>query len=131
MCVCVSNKKRVVPCSYDFFSTLGYTFPSLGCSFRFVLLRGLLALALGAARTLGDAGLETVLEAAGDVLEVAHAASADGLSPLGLLAPVDCVSNVSDNGFLDGKETSSNRSSASAEDWLGRIHVHLRVLAEG
>jgi hypothetical protein len=37
---------------------------------------------------LGDTGLETVLEAAGDVLEVSHAASSDGLSTLGLLAPV-------------------------------------------
>lgn len=37
---------------------------------------------------LGDTGLETVLEAAGDVLEISHAASSDGLSALGLLAPV-------------------------------------------
>ena len=37
---------------------------------------------------LGHTSLESVLEAAGDVLEVSHAASADGLSALGLLTPV-------------------------------------------
>jgi len=42
----------------------------------------------GAGGALGDTSLEAVLEAAGDVLEVAHAAGTDGLSPLGLLGPV-------------------------------------------
>lgn len=40
---------------------------------------------------LGGASLEAVLESSGNVLEVAGAASADGPSPLGLLAPVVCV----------------------------------------
>lgn len=44
----------------------------------------------GATGTLGLAGLEAVLEAAGDILEVARAASADSLSALSLLGPVDC-----------------------------------------
>jgi len=39
---------------------------------------------------LGGASLEAVLESSGNVLEVAGAASADGPSPLGLLAPVVC-----------------------------------------
>ena len=39
---------------------------------------------------LGHTGPEAVLESAGDVLEVAHAAGADGVSALGLLAPVVC-----------------------------------------
>lgn len=51
-------------------------------------LLGGLALALGTASTLGLADLEAVLESPGNVLEVAHAAGTDGLSPLGLLAPV-------------------------------------------
>lgn len=42
------------------------------------------------ARRLGLAGLEAVLELPGDVLEVAHAAGADSLSPLSLLGPVVC-----------------------------------------
>jgi len=46
----------------------------------------------GSFRVLGHAGLEAVLEAAGDILEVPHAAGADGLSALGLLAPVVCKS---------------------------------------
>lgn len=46
-------------------------------------------------RACGDTGLETVLEAAGDILEVSHAASTDGLSSLGLLAPVVCSATVS------------------------------------
>jgi len=37
---------------------------------------------------LGDTSLEAVLEAAGDVLQVPHAASTNSLSALGLLAPV-------------------------------------------
>lgn len=45
-----------------------------------------------ASRILGCASLEAVLEFAGDVLEVPHAAGADGLSALGLLAPVVCIS---------------------------------------
>ena len=44
----------------------------------------------GTAGGLGGAGLEAVLEAAVDVAEVAHSAGAGGLSPLGLLTPVDC-----------------------------------------
>lgn len=39
---------------------------------------------------LGGAFLEAVLELAVDGLQVLHAAGAGGLSPLGLLAPVDC-----------------------------------------
>ncbi|KAJ8125560.1 hypothetical protein O1611_g8080 [Lasiodiplodia mahajangana] len=42
-----------------------------------------------------DTSLEVVLEAAGDILEVPHAASADGLSALGLLAPVVCNHQIS------------------------------------
>lgn len=44
----------------------------------------------GGVGVLGDASLEAILEAAGDFLEVPHAAGADGLSALGLLAPVVC-----------------------------------------
>jgi len=40
---------------------------------------------------LGGAGLEAVLELAGNGAEVTGAASADGLSPLGLLGPVVCI----------------------------------------
>lgn len=54
-------------------------------SLRF-LLSGLLA----NPGVLGGASLEAVLESSGNVLEVAGAASADGPSPLGLLAPVVC-----------------------------------------
>lgn len=43
----------------------------------------------GATGTLGDTGLEAVVEAAVDLLEVAHSAGTGGLSALGLLAPVD------------------------------------------
>jgi hypothetical protein len=50
----------------------------------------LLRLGGNAAGALGSAGLEAVLESARDVLEVAAAAGADGLSSLGLLAPVVC-----------------------------------------
>lgn len=46
---------------------------------------------LGTAGTLGLTGLESVLEAAGDVLEVLHASSTGGLSPHTLLGPVDCL----------------------------------------
>lgn len=42
----------------------------------------------GGVRVLGDTSLEAVLEATGDILEVPQAAGADGLSALGLLAPV-------------------------------------------
>lgn len=45
---------------------------------------------LGSASTLGLSDLETVLEAAGDVLEVLHASGTGGLSALGLLGPVVC-----------------------------------------
>lgn len=41
-----------------------------------------------ATSALGCAGLEAVLEFAGDGLERPHAARAGGLSPLGLLTPV-------------------------------------------
>lgn len=44
-----------------------------------------------ASRILGYAGSEAVLESAGDVLEVPHAAGADSLSALGFLAPVVCM----------------------------------------
>ncbi len=44
---------------------------------------------------LGYTGLEAVLEAAGDVLEVLRAAGANGLSALGLLAPVVCSHQIS------------------------------------
>lgn len=44
----------------------------------------------GAARALGCAGLEAVLELAGNGAEVPHAAGADGLPALGLLGPVVC-----------------------------------------
>lgn len=44
-------------------------------------------------RVFRDTGLEAVLEATRDILEVPHAASADGLSALGLLAPVVCPPN--------------------------------------
>jgi hypothetical protein len=40
--------------------------------------------------TFGLADLEAVLEASGDVFEVAHAASTGGLSPHRLLGPVNC-----------------------------------------
>ena len=46
--------------------------------------------ALGALGALGGADLEAVVEAAVDLLEVAHSAGTGGLSALGLLAPVDC-----------------------------------------
>lgn len=42
----------------------------------------------GGLRVLGNAGLEAVLEATRDILEVPCSASADGLSALGLLTPV-------------------------------------------
>ena len=45
---------------------------------------------LDAAGTLGGTALEAVGELAVDGLEVLHAAGTSGLSPLGLLAPVDC-----------------------------------------
>lgn len=48
------------------------------------------AILKGGMGVLGDTGLETVLEAAGDVTKVSHAAGANGLSALGLLAPVVC-----------------------------------------
>lgn len=51
-----------------------------------LLLSGLLA----NPGVLGGAGLEAVLESSGNVLEVAAATSANGPSPLGLLAPVVC-----------------------------------------
>jgi hypothetical protein len=53
------------------------------------LLGGGLGGLVHAAGVLGLAGLEAVLESAGDVLQVPRAASADGLSPLGLLTPVE------------------------------------------
>lgn len=46
---------------------------------------------VGSAGTLGLTGLETVLEAAGDGLEVTHASGTSGLSPHTLLGPVDCA----------------------------------------
>ena len=53
------------------------------------LLGGGLGGLVHAAGVLGLAGLEAVLESAGDVLQVPRAASADGLSPLGFLTPVE------------------------------------------
>lgn len=41
--------------------------------------------------TLGNTGLEAVLEFAVDGLEVTHATGAGGLTALGLLAPVDYI----------------------------------------
>ena len=60
-------------------------------------------------RVLGYAGPEAVLEFAGNVLEVTHAAGADGLSALGLLAPVDCIGGfgVSKSRHLSKKGTSA------------------------
>lgn len=57
---------------------------------RFLSFPSLRRLLVGAAGTLGSTSLEAVLESSGNVLEVAHAAGADGLSSLSLLAPVDC-----------------------------------------
>lgn len=49
---------------------------------------GIDLLALGATSALGGAGLEAVLEATVNLLEVPHAAGTGGLAALGLLAPV-------------------------------------------
>lgn len=49
-------------------------------------------LALGATSSRGNANAEAVLEALVDVLQVPHTAAAGGLSSLGLLTPVDCIS---------------------------------------
>ena len=53
--------------------------------------------------TFGLADLEAVLEASGDVFEVAHAAGTSGLSPHRLLGPVDCNTHtrVRTSNFLD------------------------------
>lgn len=48
-----------------------------------------------AARVLGHTSLESILESAGDVLEVSQATSANSLSSLGLLAPVVYTMSVS------------------------------------
>lgn len=70
-------------------------------------------------RVLGYAGSESVLESAGDILEVAHAASTDSLSALGLLAPV-VLSGLSGGisagragVLLDVKRTTSTSSAQS------------------
>lgn len=52
---------------------------------------GINLVGLGTASALGNADLEAVLEALVDVLDVAHTATAGGLSSLGLLTPVDCI----------------------------------------
>lgn len=44
---------------------------------------------------------EAVLEAAGQGLHVAHAASAGGLAPNGLLAPLDCKQTCCANNVTD------------------------------
>jgi hypothetical protein len=112
------------------------------------LLGGGLGGLVHAAGVLGLAGLEAVLESAGDVLQVPRAASADGLSPLGLLTPVDCEEIELAGCFFQSQcqtTTSIWRlfkiaiESRVAEDdsvswmaWEGSNgHVHLRVLAEG
>lgn len=59
--------------------------------------------------------METVGEAAGDGLEVPHAAGTGGLPALGLLAPVDC----------HGVNSSPILYPSMPED------IHLRVLAAG
>ena len=51
-------------------------------------------MALGATGALGDANAEAVLEALVNVLEVPGTAAAGGLSSLGLLTPVDCISKI-------------------------------------
>lgn len=49
---------------------------------------------LRATGALGSADLESVLEAAVDISEVGHAAGTGRLASLGLLAPVDCCSDI-------------------------------------
>jgi hypothetical protein len=55
-----------------------------GCGPHLGLLSG------SASSALGGTSLETVLESSGHILEVASAASTDGLSSLSLLGPVVC-----------------------------------------
>lgn len=50
--------------------------------------------------TLGGTSAETVGEAAGDELEVTHAAGTGGLSALGLLGPVVCDSQVTSQSII-------------------------------
>lgn len=67
---------------------------------------------------LGGASLEAVLESSGNVLEVAGAASADGPSPLGLLAPVvlsHLSSRVSARGALMLLDVQRTAAASSAE----------------
>jgi hypothetical protein len=71
---------------------------------------------------LGNTGAESVLEEAGDFLEVSHAASSDGLSSLGLLAPVVCVHHCQ-------SRTINQNSCSEGRESFG--HVHFRVLAAG
>lgn len=47
----------------------------------------------GGASALGKAGLEAVPELSRNVAEFAHATGTGGLSPLGLVGPVDCISH--------------------------------------
>lgn len=84
------SKKEVTFISHSIVATLDSVFLSIHAGLGRVDLR-----LRGAAGVGGRAGLESVLEAARDVLEVPHAAGAGGLPPLRLLAPVDCVPSVS------------------------------------
>lgn len=78
---------------------------------------------LGVAGVLGLALLEAILETARDVLQVAHAAGADSLSPLGLLAPVDCLCRWS--------VALSHRQGGSPSIVQEDVDIHFRVLAAG
>ena len=73
----------------------------------------------GSGRALGASGSarpETVGEAAGDVLEMSHAAGAGGLPALGLLSPVD---------YITVNRCSREGGRRASQD------IHLRVLAAG
>lgn len=82
------------------------------------------------------ASLEAVLEAARDAGEVLHAAGADGLSALGLLAPVVCVASfVSKTSRRvttpDPVQSFSQRAVMSGAGQDRAVNVHFRVLAAG
>ena len=72
---------------------------------------GINLVGLGTASALGNADLEAVLEALVDVLDVAHTATAGGLSSLGLLTPVDCIAkNIVSQVFQISTPPSPKRS---------------------
>jgi hypothetical protein len=81
----------------------------------------------GAAGTGGRTGLEAVLEPAGDVLEVPHAAGTGGLPPLRLLGPVVCFCGTPSQHIVSPSRNRTKAWAPPLEDSWGREEGGMRL----